>query len=86
MDSNKKKKEKKKALPSRQSIWYCWHTAIGNQPEYSSHYTNLTEDGNVLNVIIVGQRLDEAIAEAWFSQARLAAFLFRAGQANHGDI
>lgn len=61
MDSNKKK-----ALSS-QSIWYCWHTAIGNRPGCSPYYTNLTEDGNVLDVVIIGQRFDEAIAETRFA-------------------
>ena len=40
----------------------------------------------MLDVIIVCQRLDEAIAQARFAHAGLAALLLRAGQTNDGHI
>ena len=46
----------------------------------------LTEDRDVFDVIIVGQRFDESVAEARLAHPRLAALLFRSGYADYGHI
>ncbi len=46
--------------------------------------TYLTKDGNVVDAVIVCQRLNEPVAEARFADADRSLLLFAAGQADDG--
>ena len=46
---------------------------------------NLAEDGDVIDAVIVCERLDESVAEARLAHADRALLLLAAGQADHRD-
>ena len=46
---------------------------------------HLTEDGDVVDAVIVGQGLNKPVAKARFSGANRAFFFFATGQSDHSD-